>query len=444
MAIRDLVITAIVFGSLPFILRKPHIGIIMWVWVSVMNPHRLTWGFAYLYPFAAIIAAVTLVSVLINGKERRLPPLNSLTLALFMFIAWTGVTSIFAFHPGEAYVKWAELMKTMLMAFLIPVVFHRKEHLRVLIWMTALSVAYYGLKGGVWVLLTGGGNRVWGPASSYIEDNNALAVAVLMVIPLLRYLQLTSPVKRVRYGLTALMLLCAVGAIGSHSRGAFLALVVALVFFFWKTKRKAQVLLVGALALPVAISLMPENWHNRMDTIANYEQDSSAMSRLNAWATMTNIAVDRPLVGGGFEAATGWVYGLYSPDKTSLPQVAHSIYFQALGEHGFVGLALYLWLYYMFWRHAKALIRMTSGRAELAWAHHLGLMMQVTLVTFAVGGAFLSLVMYDVPYYLLMILAAVRVLVERELKANSTPPFKSTPQPWHHVPQASSRSARAG
>src|SRR5215207_5369203 len=124
MSIRDPILFAIVFGSLPFILRKPHVGILMWVWISVMNPHRLTWSFAYSFNFAAIIAIVTLVSVLINKKECKPPPLNSLTVALLMFFAWTGVTTLFAFYPADAFTKWSELMKTMIMAFLIPMLFH--------------------------------------------------------------------------------------------------------------------------------------------------------------------------------------------------------------------------------------------------------------------------------------------------------------------------------
>ena len=44
MALRDLLVFAIVFGSIPFILRRPWIGVLMWVWISVMNPHRLSWG----------------------------------------------------------------------------------------------------------------------------------------------------------------------------------------------------------------------------------------------------------------------------------------------------------------------------------------------------------------------------------------------------------------
>jgi putative inorganic carbon (HCO3(-)) transporter len=419
-SLRDPFVFAIVFGSLPFILRRPHVGVLMWVWISVMNPHRLAWSWAYNFNFAAIIAAVTLLSVAINKNQRRSIPFNSLTIALLMFFGWTGVTSMFGFYPEDALVKWTEFLKTMIMALMIPMVIYRKEHVRQLLWVTLLSVAYYGTKGGVWVLLTGGGNRVWGPEQSYIYDNNALAVALVMMIPLLRYLQLTTTVRHVRWGLTAIMLLCGVSVIGSFSRGALLAIGAMIVFFCWKTKRKLQVMLILALAVPCVLAFMPKEWYARMDTIQTYEQDSSALMRLNAWGAAMNIANDRPLVGGGFEMESGWIYQKYAPDPKWPPQVPHSIYFQALGEHGYVGLMFFLWLYFLFWRHAAKLIRMTRGRSQLEWAYHFGLMTQVSIIPFLVGGAFLSLILFDVPYYLVMILLVIHRLVNEELSTAGT------------------------
>jgi probable O-glycosylation ligase (exosortase A-associated) len=393
-----------------------------------MNPHRLTWSYAYDFNFAAIIAVVTLLSVIVNKDQRQPLPLNSLTIALIMFFAWTGVTTIFAFQPADAFQKWTEFTKTIVMAFLIPLVIYRKDDLRVLIWVTLLSVAYYGFKGGIFTLFTGGGHRVWGPESSYISDNNALAAALVMIIPMLRYLQLSSRQNTVRWALAGIMVACGISAIGSHSRGALLAIGAMVVFFCWKTKRKLQVMLVLALAVPVVLSMMPEHWYQRMDTISNYEQDSSALMRLNAWGTAVNVANDRPLVGGGFEMVSGWLYRVYAPDPSWPPQVAHSIYFQALGEHGYVGLLLYIWLYYTFWRYAKAVTHATRRRPDLDWAYHFGLMTQVTLVAFATGGAFLSLIPFDVPYYLLMIMVVMRRLVTEELQKPG--PEIVTAPPW--------------
>ena len=412
---RDILITVIVFGSLPFILRRPQVGVMMWVWLSVMNPHRLTWGFAYNFNFAAVVAIVTLTSALMS-KDLKGPSLNLPTLALIAFAGWISVTTVYALHPEDAFDIYKTVMKTLLMSLLIPTLFHKKEDVRWLLWVIILSIAYYGTKGGVFTLVTGGINRVYGPDGSYVADNNAIAVAIVMVVPLLRYLQVTARNRRVGLLLGLMMLLCCVAVLGTYSRGALLAVGAMLAFLWWKGRHKFSFLLVAVCAIPLALSVMPEQWYGRMETIVDYQQDSSANMRLNSWGTMWNLAKSRPFVGGGFEVATPEVYAAYAPDPMFPPQVAHSIYFQALGEHGFVGLGLYLFLLIAFWITAGRIIRSTKGRAELRWAGDLSLMMQVSLIGFAVGGAFLSLVNFDVPYYLMATLIATLALVERQLK----------------------------
>ena len=70
---RDLLLTAFTFGLVPFILLNPHIGVLAWSWLSYMNPHRLTWGFAYNMPFAEVISIATLISIALTrtvGCER--------------------------------------------------------------------------------------------------------------------------------------------------------------------------------------------------------------------------------------------------------------------------------------------------------------------------------------------------------------------------------------
>src|ERR1700674_2098986 len=126
---RDILLTAIVFGSLPFIFKQPRIGILMWIWLSVMNPHRLTFGFAHTFPFVAVVAVVTMIGALAS-KELRRPPGSTLVVVLCLFVAWTGVTTLFAIYPEESFDIWKGLIKTQIVALLIPMLFYKKEQLR--------------------------------------------------------------------------------------------------------------------------------------------------------------------------------------------------------------------------------------------------------------------------------------------------------------------------
>jgi probable O-glycosylation ligase (exosortase A-associated) len=139
-----------------------------------------------------------------------------------------------------------------------------------------------------------------------------------------------------------------------------------------------------------------------------------------------NLARDK-FFGGGFDVYQGPVFAIYAPDPDDL-HAAHSIYFQVLGEHGFVGLGLYLLVGVLAWRSAGWIMRHGGARADLRWAAGLAAMIQTSLAGFAVGGAFLSLAYFDVPYYLAAILVATRALVERRLAEPPAPaPQKEAP-----------------
>ena len=412
---RDVVLALFLFGSLPFILWRPTIGVFLWVWVSVMSPHRLTWDFAYDLRFAQLIAIATLVGILFTREPKRLP-VTPVTGVLLLMVLWMNVTTIFAFDTALALPMWERVMKIQLMVFVSLYLLHSKQHVQVLIWVIAGSVAFFGIKGGLFTLRETGEGIVFGPPGSFIEENNSLALALVMTIPLLRYLQLQATNRWVRWALLAAIVLCGFSVLGSHSRGALLAVTAMLAVFWLKSRNKLATGFALALLVPLAIGFMPEKWEDRMRSIQNYEQDSSAMGRINAWTMAFNVARDRPFMGGGFDMESPNVYGRYAPDP-SIVRSAHSIYFQMLGQHGFVGLALFLLLWYLVWRDASWIIRQSRSRTELHWASNLAHMIQVSLVGYAVGGAFLNLAYYDVPYNLLIALVLTRILVDKEIKS---------------------------
>ena len=118
---------------------------------------------------------------------------------------------------------------------------------------------------------------------------------------------------------------------------------------------------------------------------------------------LTNLALDRPLVGGGFEPYTHEVFRRYLPDYVRAHS-AHSIYFQVLGEHGFVGLALFIVFWMLTWRLSRRIIKHTKNDPQLKWANGRAAMIQVSLVGYFVGGMFLNLAYWDMPYYLMIAL----------------------------------------
>lgn len=409
---RDILVTLIVFGLLPSVLRSPVNGVLMWVWISVMNPHTQGWGFATEFPFAHIIALTTIFSLLFTPEPRALP-LTKVTAVLLAFTAWMCVTLPFSMFLEPSLIMWWKVMKIMLMTFVCFMLVKSERDIHRLAWVLTLSLGFYGVKGGVFTLRSGGTYRVWGPDGTFIADNNALALALIMVIPLMVFLRQHSARRWLRHCLSATILLTALAALGAYSRGALLAIGAMAAVLWLKSRNRGAMGAWLVLATPLLLAAMPPEWTSRMESINDYQEDRSAQGRINAWGMAWNLARDRPF-GGGFDVYEGPVFAMYAPNPTDL-HAAHSIYFQVLGEHGFVGLALYLLLGVLAWRTAGWIIRHATAFDDLRWAASLAAMIQTSLAGFAVGGAFLSLAYFDVPYYLVGMLVATRALVERRL-----------------------------
>ena len=93
----------------------------------------------------------------------------------------------------------------------------------------------------------------------------------------------------------------------------------------------------------------------------------------------------------------------------------HGIYINALSEHGWIGLALFLTVAGCSWINCFLLIKKSRGRPGLAWANLLGKMGQAALVGYWAGGAFLSQTYLDEYWCVIFTLDAARRVVAREI-----------------------------
>ncbi len=409
---RDYLVTLVVLGSLPYILARPHIGVIMWSWLAYMNPHRLCWGFAVNMPFAQMVAIATLVATLLSREPKRIPWTRE-TVTLVIFTLWMGITTIFALQPDDALPELERVIKIQLMTFVTLMIMVNRERLHLLAWTIVASLGFYGIKGGIFTILTGGAYHVQGPSGSFISGNNELGLAMLMALPMIRYLQLEVSQKWLRLGLMTAIFLTIVAILGTQSRGAFIGLATVGFFLIWKSPKRFAFLMLMIVALPIALNLMPDTWWERMESILDYEEDASAMGRINAWWFAFNLAIDRP-IGGGFDVFTQPWFGIYAPDPENVHD-AHSIWFEVMGEHGIIGLVIFVMLGIFTWRTGTWIIKHTRGISDLVWASNLARMLQVSLVAYASAGTFLGLAYFDLYYHIVAMVVICKLLVVKEL-----------------------------
>ena len=98
---RDILITAIIFGLIPFVLMRPYIGVLVWSWIGYMNPHRLAYGFAYSFPFAKIVGIAVLISFLFS-KDKKKIPITPLTILWAIFLVWITLSTLFCTIPSRS------------------------------------------------------------------------------------------------------------------------------------------------------------------------------------------------------------------------------------------------------------------------------------------------------------------------------------------------------
>jgi probable O-glycosylation ligase (exosortase A-associated) len=422
---RSLLVALLIFASLPVIIVKPHVGVLVWSWIGYMNPHRLTWGFAYQFPFAMVVGLTTIAAWAFS-REPKTVPWHPLVLLLVLFAAWISFTTLLAAYPEPAQAKWDRAIKILLFnGFVTLGLITTRRRLDALIWVIVASLGFYALKGAAFTLFTGGHNRLFGPAASFISDNNALGLALLMALPLVRYLQLTAARRWVRLCLLLSIPCFVVAVLGTYSRGAVVGLAVTMAGLAIKSRHRMRLALVAGIALAGAVQFMPEHWHARIASIADYGDDSSAQARFQSWGYALEVARDSPIVGGGFEIFRG------NQAPTSVGyRGAHSIYFETLAEHGYPGLVIFLALGIGTYLSAGSIIRRARDHPDLAWGADLGAMVQVSIAAYAIAGLFLNLATFDLYYHLIAVVVIASSLVRQQLASGAALGSPSTPSTY--------------
>jgi probable O-glycosylation ligase (exosortase A-associated) len=330
---------------------------------------------------------------------------------LAIFAAWVSFTTLFAAYPDQAQWKWDRTIKILLLnGFVTLGLITTRQRLDALIWVIVLSLGFFAAKGAMFTLLTGGIYALQGPAGSFIADNNQFAMALLMTIPLVRYLQLTAHSRWMRLGLLVLIVCFFMAVLGTYSRGAVVGLAVTVIALVVKSRYRMRLALLTGVALAAAVQFMPEHWHDRVASIFAYEEDASAQARLQSWSYALDVAREHPVVGGGFEIFRG------NKASTSAGyRSAHSIYFEVLAEHGYVGLAIFLALGLGAYVSAGSVVRRARENGELSWAADLAAMVQVSIAAYAIAGLFLNLATFDLYYHLVAIVVITQALARKSL-----------------------------
>lgn len=384
-----------------------------------MNPHHLTWGFAYHMPFAYMVAVATILGLFFSRERSPLPRSREVYLLVLLWLIFL-LSTIFSIYPKDAWIQLEKVSKILLMTFLTLILFQDQRKLRFLLLVVAVSLGFYGLKGGIWAILTGGQYQLHGPPNSFIEGNTNLGLALNMMLPFFFFLSRNETRKWLRLVFLAVYFFSIISILVTYSRGAFLGLFVVAGMLLLKSRQKvlACFFLVGGIT--VALSFLPGMWGERMETIGTYQQDQSSMARIRAWQVSYQLALDHPFLGGGFETFSGEIYRKYLPRNlvatADVGTGAHNIFFQILAEHGFVGLLIYISLIGTTMLSLHKTAKVCKRDPDMQWIHGCASMLEVSMFGYVVSGFFLSMCYFDLFYLLVAITILLRCLVLQRVR----------------------------
>lgn len=414
---RDVLLAVMIVGLLPLCIMRPWVGILVWTWVGLMNPHRMSWEL-YNLPVAMAVALLTLVGMLFK-RDHKPPPWNRELALLALLMAYFTLTSFFAWYPAAAWEYWMRVAKMIGMLFVTTMLIYGRKRIEALLLVVALSIGFFGFKGGLFTILTGGQYRVQGPEGSMIAGNTFIGLAMAMVLPLLFAIAREAPEKWKRAGYYTVSGLTFLSIPFTYSRGALLGLAVVLPGIFPRLKK---LVLLLPLLIPLAFvakGFLPERLVERAQTIETYREDNSSMQRIRAWAVSYGIAKSSPLLGAGFDfeelpdPSRWWSHvppDLFGYGSTTT-HVSHSIYFSVLGQHGFLALAMFLAMLAFTYVDFRRMEQQAKNDPELAWIGPYARALRIGLVGYLVSGAFLNAAYFDLMY----LFVAFTALFRREI-----------------------------
>jgi hypothetical protein len=95
----------------------------------------------------------------------------------------------------------------------------------------------------------------------------------------------------------------------------------------------------------------------------------------------------------------------------------HSIYFEVLGEHGWIGLAIFFSIFAVFFLDMRRIRRQVRHRPDLEWLGDLARSLSHSVLIFLAGAAFVGIAFYPLQYYLFALAVSASAALRRAAAA---------------------------
>lgn len=431
----DIVFLAFLGTVLMLGLKRPFLWVLGFIYVDILSPQDISWGFLGSIPVSLIFFAAAFGGWLILDSKQgsRFTFRQWLLLLFFGLCAWTTLNALF---PVEAAAKWSWVWKSLLFGIFLPLTLRTRARVEAAVLIVVLAAGSIMISAGLKTVLSGGGG--YGTLSSYIPDNagiyegSTLSTVAITIVPLIAWLAKHStvfpPDWRSKAFALCLGFACLLVPVGTQTRTGLLCIGVCAVLALRDVRHRFVLMgLMGALGL-MAIPFLPQSYLERMGTIETHEADTSASTRIAVWMHTLEDVKERPM-GGGFDAYMGNEFRymtrqqVQSGGTTTVEYVEvvdkarayHSAYFEVLGEQGWLGAALWLAIQGLGLIQLELIRRRLRksadplDRADASLANAL----QIAHVVYLVGALFVGIAYQPFIYYIVAIEIGLVLAVKR-------------------------------
>lgn len=413
---RSIFLAFVFFAMIVMVFRGPFLGPAVYMWVELDRPHSLSYTFLSGMPISFITAVLAVVAAAFTGYI-KVPKEKLILSLLLIWMLWFTITTFgWAEFPELAFGKWDQSIKTVGFSLFMAFVVRSRLHIEGFITIYVLTIALWTISAGIKTLAGGGG---YGSSAMIFIDKTPIspggilsAVSVL-TIPFILWLKkhmtlIPKSIYRSTF-FNALIVSHVLTVIGTTQRNGVVCLVALIFFIIMFQKNRVRNIFIFMIFIVIGSFFVPEEWTQRMDTIQNYEEDSSAMHRIQIWLWTLDYVEKHPL-GGGFKLQLG------HPDVRI---EAHSIYFEVLGEHGYPGLIIFLLLNFVAILKLRQIRLNTVRTEETEWIRDLATAILMVILVFLVGGTFVHIAFLFVLYANLALTIVLVSYQRNELSAAS-------------------------
>lgn len=420
-------------------LRSRFGALLFYIWIAFFRPQDWVWIDIEFLRLSLVSAFLLVVPSLATFRWPNVTHRLSLGSAAFVVFAFLGYQA--AIEPDVSWYWTTYLAILVLVSMFLITLVDTPQRFVVITTVISGSFAFYSAKAGLNALLAGG-TRYSAGLSGAFSDSNAYALGAVMIIYLLLFVAQNAAHKWVRRTAWVAAPLTAMTVVSTFSRAGFLTMVVSGLVFILLQRRRALLLALATLSIPLALLVVPipEGYFDRLQTIRTYEEinETSALGRIYFWELAVEMAADHPWGIGPWQYEAH--YDAYDYLGTfGHRRSVHNSFLQALSETGWMGGAVFVGLIVSSWRILFRLrSRARDPNLSPEWQHFVftaANSLITSLLAFSIGGFFIAMAYNDLTWMLFALVASLDRICAHAmaLSTNVAPPSVALPS---NVPAA--------